>query len=777
MDYKLIDIAYGGLLHDIGKFYQRTYAVSNLTEEELDTTPINKAGGYHDHLHSGYTSRFIKKYLNMYNEFEKMTSEHHKQDLDKFISIIRKADHIASAIDRQDELFDNETGHKRKTYITERLYSVLSEVDFNKDKEEKVFPLSSLLEMNTPISNFKAKNVEESSKEYKKLFERFSKEVENNLFLKNRIDYISYNYMYNLMNKYLVTIPASTYGGVKSTVSLYDHLKITSAIASCLYTKECFDNNRFIMLELDVSGIQKFIYQVVEGESTKQGLAKALRGRSALVGLITNAIAYAFLNEFDLTVSNILFNTGGGAMLLLPYASDTLSKVDTVSKKVRKELFRLFQTDITFVSATIELDADELERFQSEKAIKLKNSLGRNKMKKFSDIADEEFFYERIENNNECEMCGRPSNNKMCSVCKNVEKISDIYTKNDSFGILYDFNRDINIENLGNIDLGFVRLIFVDDSKEISCIDNKIFVDAINEFDFGNRKLISNLVPLNKYKDILTFEQIVNLTPDEYGDKKLAILKMDVDNLGGIFAFGLKNHDELRKQRSISKYVTMSRLMEFFFGHEVKKICLDVSEDIRADIEKETFNKSMFYINYAGGDDLVIIGSAYSITKLALEIHKRFSEFTGNKNITISGGIHFQNDKRPVRFGVQEAETQLEMSKSGDKNAITLMNTTVPFHAFESLLNTVYEMCQFIEETKLSRTMLYNIMSFVRDSSYNEYVYLVPRIQYTLFRNIEKKNQDILQYMKKELSVIKNDEDVRKFVLKLKLVMLFTRDN
>ena len=31
--------------------------------------------------------------------------------------------------------------------------------------------------------------------------------------------------------------------------------------------------------------------------------------------------------------------------------------------------------------------------------------------------------------------------------------------------------------------------------------------------------------------------------------------------------------------------------------------------------------------------------------------------------------------------------------------------------------------------------------------------------------------------MKKELSIIKNDEDVKEFVLKLKLVMLFTRDN
>ena len=63
--------------------------------------------------------------------------------------------------------------------------------------------------------------------------------------------------MYNLLNKYLVTVPASTYGGVKSAVSLFDHLKISSAIASCLYDKTCYDQEMFYMLEIDVPGYDK----------------------------------------------------------------------------------------------------------------------------------------------------------------------------------------------------------------------------------------------------------------------------------------------------------------------------------------------------------------------------------------------------------------------------------------------------------------------------------------------------------------------------------------
>ena len=136
-DYKLIDVAYGALLHDIGKFYQRTYEKSDLSKRELETTRYHKNGNYYSHLHSGYTSRFLNKYLEMNNEFEKLTSEHHHIDeSEHFLNIIKKADQIASAIDRQDELKDNEAENKKGSFITARLYSVLSEVDFGKEKND-----------------------------------------------------------------------------------------------------------------------------------------------------------------------------------------------------------------------------------------------------------------------------------------------------------------------------------------------------------------------------------------------------------------------------------------------------------------------------------------------------------------------------------------------------------------------------------------------------------------------------------------------------------------
>lgn len=775
MDYKIIDAAYGGLLHDIGKFYQRTYTKSNLTDEELDSTPINRKGGYHDHLHSGYTSRFIKKYLNMYNEFERLTSEHHKEESSKFMDIIKQADYIASAIDRQDELLDTNENNKKGKFIISRMYSVFNEVDFGKERKSMMFPLSSLKEFSYPVSHYPLKDLDNSAKEYKEIFNEFLKEIEDNIYLKQRIDYHSYNLMYNLMNNYFITVPASTYGNIQSSVSLFDHLKLTSSIASCLSQQESLGSKKFYMLELDTSGIQSFIYQITEGSGTKSELTKTLRGRSIFVGLLSNAIAYAFLNEFNLTVSNILFNTGGGCLILLPYLNETISKVDQLSLRLRKQLFQLFQTDITFVNAIIELNDKELTEFQSDKAIELKQLLGSKKMKKFSDIINKDFFYEKAENNDTCNICGRMITNGYCMICDFAKRISNIYVKNNSFGILYDFSLEYDGKSMDTLDLTFVKIHFIKNKEDIIGNDHVRYVDSINDFGYGNQRFVSNLVPLNKKENALNFEEIINLTPLEYGDRKLAILKMDVDNLGGIFAFGLRKIDEHRNQRAISKFVTMSRLLEYFFGHEIKEICKEVSLNILPTIEDKVINQSMFYINYAGGDDLVIMGSAYSIVYLAQAICQKFKQFVGNDNITISGGIHFQTAKKPIRFGVLEAEKQLELSKNNGKNAISLLDTTVSFNEYEKLLNEVFEMVEYINDERLSRTLVYNIMTFISDKTYNEYVYLVPRIQYTLFRNMSK-YKDIYEQMKQEINALNCDECVRRYELKLKLVIMFTRD-
>ena len=190
--------------------------------------------------------------------------------------------------------------------------------------------------------------------------------------------------------------------------------------------------------------------------------------------------------------------------------------------------------------------------------------------------------------------------------------------------------------------------------------------------------------------------------------------------------------------------------------------------------------QNMFYINYAGGDDLVILGPVYGIVYLALEINRQFKAFVRNENITISGGIHIQRPSEPVRFGIQFADDALESSKhymmDGKmvKNAMTIMDITVPFYDYQALLDQVETYRTLIRQKRLTRTGFYRIMGQIKDRSLMAYYESAPLIQYSIIRNIS--DQEVQLMMKRDLTTIDDEQTLRKMVLMMKLVILFTRE-
>lgn len=222
--------------------------------------------------------------------------------------------------------------------------------------------------------------------------------------------------------------------------------------------------------------------------------------------------------------------------------------------------------------------------------------------------------------------------------------------------------------------------------------------------------------------------------------------------------------------------------MELFFGKFLVQICKDVTRDIYAMENQSMKNENMFYIDYAGGDDLVIIGPAYGIVYLAKEINEKFNQFVKNENMSISGGIFIQDDKSPIRFGVQSAEDLLEESKGlSSKNGITMIHTTIAFNKFDELLQCAQKYKGYINDGVISRTNLYSIMSLIRDKDYADYLRTIPLIQYSLFRNIDKnhseKREDILRDFNKISSYSNHDELLNQMVLILKLAIMFTRNS
>lgn len=777
MNEKILYDAYGGLLHDVGKFVQRTLARSDLTEEELMLTPFQKKGNYHSHLHSGYTSRFIRNELKMYNRFEKEVSEHHlQQQRSKEADRIVQADRIASSIDRSDEHSDIEANNKKGSFQTIRLSSVLGEVDFGKKKNHAFFPLSTLSNSTYPKADYRFPDKKEAAEEYKKLLDEMRIELNKTDFSMRQITFDSFNRMYALLYEFATLIPASTYEGNETYVSLFDHLKLTSAIASCLGLDQNEENPTFRMLEFDISGIQNFIFKVTEGEESKKEIAKSLRGRSLYVSLITDFITYSFLNEFGLTQSNIIFNTGGGALLLLPNTQDFASRVSRTAAKLQKVLFDQFHTDITFVYSTVSCDKSELEKFKTDKAIQLKSQLEQEKFKKFQHLIESpNFFVETPQGNAVCELCGSVfTKSSKCSICSTIIEVSNFFVRNhDLIYIVFDFDSRLNQplidHKLVPIRMGKTTLYLMNQEIYRTLPVSDMYVETINQASMGSVRYLANMVPFDG-KNVMSLEGICQQRISaEWGDQKLGILKMDVDNLGSVFAYGLD-----KNTRSLSKFLTLSRLIEIFFGIHLETICLEVSDELNPDLQGE---ETMFYINYAGGDDLVILGPAAGILFLAQRINQRLNEYTQNENITISGGIYIQKPKEPVRFGIHEAEKFLSKSKElSNKNGITLIDTTCSFAEYDQVLKQMMEFRDWIQNKKINRTNFYNLMTLLNQDSFDKVVRNIPIVFYSLKRNVS--DEQIRNKFVQSVSKLSQEsmDDLRKLVLSMKLAIMLTRE-
>lgn len=773
----ILEASLGGLLHDIGKIGQRTCLKSNLNHQERDVTPLHPEG-YHTHLHAGYTSRFLRDFLKQNNAFEYSISSHHLRHNEHSAALalqIQEADRLAARIDREDEINDSDTPDTdHYSFHQVRLNSIFSEVDFGKVHPYSKFPLTSLSESEYPETSLPVPSKEEAASEYRALYQNLISEIEadpEGLSVSVR----SLDRIMGLLYEYASLVPASTYESDRTFVSLYDHSKLTAAIAACYAAS---DSDHFRLLEFDISGIQRFIFQVTEGGGTKSGIAKALRGRSLFVSLITDFIVHAYLHAFQMTQANILFSTGGGALLLLPDSEDFDQKLSNVSDRLLQNLYAVFHTDITYVYASIRVSQDEFIRFKPEKAILLKSMLEEGKARKFSHILEQDLFHEEPPGQKLCRMCEHIfTDSEICPICETITELSDFFVKNDDLYVLFFYDRLPGLTAAEGVlfSVGNAAFALVNNQGLARCSGQYSYVETINASHLGLTRYIANQVPLypnGRTPAIRSFEQIAALAPQEtWGDPKLAILKMDVDNLGAVFAYGLP-----RKTRSISKFLTLSRLMEVFFGKHLPQICEDVSLDINPDLDPDT--STMFYIDYAGGDDLIIIGPAAAILRLAQEISSRFLAFTHNENLTISGGIFIQRPSEPIRFGIHRAEGLLEQSKLlPAKNGISLLDVTIPFEEYPAVLLQVDQFRKDIAEKRISRTGFYRLMSVMNVDSFEKYARRVPVLLYSLSRTITIPEYRA-EWIRRISSIHSADDmrDLQRLILIMKLAIMETRE-
>ncbi len=785
----ILQATYTSLIQDIGKLIQR----------KLVMVPQGKPKAKKEEALATYTNTFLKDELGLnLDELDLLTSSQNSKSM-LLSETVTQATKIAAGIDFERALHIEDVENDSFTQI--RLASIFEEVDFGRKREAAYLQLSSLQDLDypKPAREHQTPDLKQAAAEYKTLLDTFAHEVRNDTSsLYRKIDRQSVSRMYGLLYQYTTSVPASSYEGKKPFVSLFDQSKLRAAVASCLALGT---GNQFNMLEFDVSGIQKFIFRITEGRETKSGIAKSLRGRSLFVSLLTDGITMSFLHEFGLTQNSIIFNTGGGALLLLPDVPDYEERVSKVGNQLIENLYEQFHTDLTFVWASVLCNEEELYRFKTDKAIELKGRLEQAKSRKYLPLLDSAFlsadssgfFYQPAQNQAVCELCGNEIENEgVCPVCEVLIRCSDFLTKKKDLVLLFQFGQPLDFfrEQAVEIRLGDCY-IYLSTKEAVLQLEgsgkldlNRVFaLESVNHAWMGLTRYLATEVPLDSEGRILDMEAICELAPQEkWGDPKLGILKMDVDNLGTIFAYGLP-----ADTRSLSKFLTLSRMMEVFFGKHLPEICRKVSAEINPEIGLVTKNKTLFYINYAGGDDLVILGPAAGILKLASAINTNLNAYTHNENITISGGIYIQRATQPIRFGVLEAESMLSAAKDREgKNAVSLLNTTLGFREYDQVLKATADFKKNIEEGHYSRTSFYALMKLLDVETIDEFERRIPLALYSVFRN--SKNEDFSRKIKARINDIyplkeaqqskgqdKAIERLRQLILEMKLTIMQTR--
>ena len=201
------------------------------------------------------------------------------------------------------------------------------------DKEGKTYLPFKELELDSGfIKRYKENNntitFQEWSLYVDKVIEAISKNKDN--FIK----------IYSICMKYLSNVPAVN--NDKCNISLFDLCKINSAINNCISR----NNEKFILIKGDFSGIQKFIYKTKD-----DGALKVLKGRSLYLTILQDLCSKYIVRELELDISNILYSGGGNFYILASF--DDIKKFDIIKKNLSNIILDSHNGDIYCIGDTI----------------------------------------------------------------------------------------------------------------------------------------------------------------------------------------------------------------------------------------------------------------------------------------------------------------------------------------------------------------------------------------------------------------------------------------
>jgi CRISPR-associated protein Csm1 len=517
-----------------------------------------------------------------------------------------------------------------------------------------------------------------------------------------------------VLEKYLTFVSSFTAEG--NVISLYDHMKMTSAIALAMAragcrredvkSGKCKREKRFLLIEGDFSGIQDFIYGV-----SGKGTLKYLRARSAYLELIGWDIVLEIIARLGLTRANVVFNAGGHFLIIGQNTEEAVKALEEIRAKVSKWLYKNFDGKLYLALEWEPVAGYELGREKGvnhfEKAReRLRKKLATRKLRRFEKVEGIFETPKRAEKLVECPVCGREvpeseldhfklSDDPEEKACKRCNELAELGKRLlDIKGFILD-KRAWEEEG---ITTGPFRYFIPYSGKPVKgeALLLKNTLDVPEDLPEGITFIPYLVADYYKKgeKGVATFEELAGAS---LGTARVGVLKGDVDKLGEFFG-GMD---------SPSKLATASRFMDYFFKVYLKgiihgKYCDAIRERTGcSDIDCQSCIPSLkpwpeepdIVVIYAGGDDFFIVGAWEQVFELAFRIREAFEAYTGGGR-TVSMALGYFDEKTPIYRMADVVSERLSIAKDEGRNRIYVIERTRPSdegHGKTHLLSYTWE--------------------------------------------------------------------------------------
>jgi CRISPR-associated protein Csm1 len=509
-----------------------------------------------------------------------------------------------------------------------------------------------------------------------------------------------------LYHKYAWAVPC-TYG--EAGVSLYEEFK---ALAALVHASggSATPADAFLLVGGDIPGIQSFVYTI-----TSKGAAKGLRGRSFFLQLLGDAVVRRLVKDLELCQANVVYSAGGNFTLLAPAGSETV--LEAWQAEFNRILLDEFEGDLYLALAWETLLSSAVRTLEF---VAVRERLGANvaaaKSRRFAELVKKEdgwtaLFEPKGKGGlDHCQICqrepapgerlvpvpteaGEPVNK--CAQCLGFEQLARDIARDPLWMIVAETGptKEGGWQSTLARLTGFVYRF----EHELEKVNGPGVIYSLNSTELQvpsthGFRFIANVTPRIDGRDLRwvyenhpdlelprgePIKDFALMALQSEGIPRVGVLRMDVDNLGAVFAQHLRG--------SMAQVSALSGAMDLFFSGHLNRIC--------AEANGSGEHNNVLYVIYAGGDDLFVVGSWDRMPVLAERIRGDFGVYTGgNPYLTLSGGLALEGRKFPLYRAAEragEAEGQAKGYERADgrsKDAFCFLGQVVAWGEEWSLL-------------------------------------------------------------------------------------------